>query len=212
MPIRILIADDHNVVAEGVRHLLERESDMEVVACVDNGREAVRCAMTYQPDVVLMDIAMPELNGTEAAHLISERSGAIKIVMLSMYSDPVHVRRAMQAGASGYILKQAVAREVVEAVRTVSAGGRYLSKPLVGHVLDYLVDKDEDPIQRLSSRERQVLQLLAEGISTADIASRLSLSPKTVETYRSRLMDKLGIHDVPGLVRFAIKKGLASLE
>jgi DNA-binding NarL/FixJ family response regulator len=213
MSIRILIADDHKVVAEGLRFLVERESDMKVIACVENGREAVRASIDSNPDIVLMDIAMPELNGTEAAQLISKRCAEIKIIMLSMYSDPVHVYRALQAGASGYVLKKAVAKDVVDAIRTVRAGGRYLSKPLAEQLIDNLiVGKNEDPVERLSSRERQVLQLLAEGISVVDIARKLSLSPKTVETYRSRMMEKLDIRDLAGLIKFAIQQGLSTLE
>ena len=213
MSISILIADDHKVVAEGLRHLVERENDMKVIACVDNGREAVRTAIERNPDIVLMDIAMPELNGTEATQLIGERRAEIKIIMLSMYSDPVHVYRALQAGASGYVLKKAVANDVVDAIRTVRAGGRYLSKPLAEQLIDnLLVRKNEDPVERLSSRERQVLQLLAEGNSVVDIGRKLALSPKTVETYRSRMMEKLDIRDLAGLIKFAIQQGLSTLE
>jgi DNA-binding NarL/FixJ family response regulator len=213
MSIRVLIADDHKVVAEGLRFLVERESDMKVIACVENGREALRASIDGNPDIVLMDIAMPELNGTEAAQLISKRCAKIKIIMLSMYSDPVHVYRALQAGASAYVLKKAVAKDVVDAIRTVRAGGRYLSKPLAEQLIDTLVvGKNEDPVERLSSRERQVLQLLAEGISVVDIARKLSLSPKTVETYRARVMEKLDIRDLAGLIKFAIQQGLSTLE
>jgi len=214
MTIRILIADDHAVVAEGLRHLLSAQVDMEVVALAENGREAVRIAFEATPDVVLMDHAMPLLNGTEAARLIRERGGQTRVIMLSMYSDAVHVYRALQAGASGYIIKKSVAKEVVDAIQAVSRGNRYLSKELAEIVIDHVVHRatPNDPLDRLSSRERQVLQLLAEGHSVAEIAGTLSLSPKTVETYRARMMEKLGIFELAGLVRFAIQQGVTSLE
>ena len=214
MTIRILIADDHAVVAEGLRHLLSAQADMEVVALAENGREAVRTAFEAMPDVVLMDHAMPLLNGTEAARLIRERGGQTRVIMLSMYSDAVHVYRALQAGASGYIIKKSVAKEVVDAIQAVNRGNRYLSKELAEIVIDHVVHRatPNDPLDRLSSRERQVLQLLAEGHSVAEIAGTLFLSPKTVETYRARMMEKLGIFELAGLVRFAIQQGVTSLE
>jgi DNA-binding NarL/FixJ family response regulator len=214
MAIRVLIADDHGVVAEGLRHLVSAQPEMEVVGIAENGREAVRAALEAKPDIVLMDHAMPVLNGTEAARVIRERCERSRVIMLSMYSDPVHVYRALQAGATGYILKKSAAKEVVDAIWAVYRGGRYLSKQLADIVIDHVVHRSapEDPLERLSSRERQVLQLLAEGHSVSDIAVTLSLSPKTVETYRARMMEKLGIHELAGLVRFAIQQGVTSLE
>lgn len=214
MTIRILIADDHAVVAEGLRHLLSAQPDFEVIGLADTGREAVRLALETAPDIVLMDHAMPELNGTEATHLVRERAEKTRVIMLSMYSDAVHVYRALQAGATGYIIKKSVAKEVVDAIRMVHRGSRYLSKELADSVIDHVVHRTapHDPLERLSSRERQVLQLLAEGHSVADIAGTLSLSPKTVETYRARMMEKLGIFELAGLVRFAIQQGVTSLE
>ncbi|MGZ5585009.1 MAG: response regulator [Usitatibacter sp.] len=214
MTIRVLIADDHGVVAEGLRYLIQAQADMEVIACVENGREAVRRALETHPDVVLMDNAMPELNGTEATHLIRERQPESRVIMLSMYSDPVHVCRALQAGATGYVVKKSAAKEVVDAIRAVNGGRRYLSKALAEGVIDQFVtgSASQDPVDRLSSRERQVLQMLAEGRSVVEIAAKLSLSPKTVETYRARMMDKLDIHDLASLVKFAIQHGIASFE
>jgi DNA-binding NarL/FixJ family response regulator len=214
MSIRILIADDHGVVAEGLRHLVSAEEDMEVVGLAENGRDAVHSAVALKPDVVLLDHAMPLLNGTEAARLIHERCPHARIIMLSMYSDAVHVYRALQAGAMGYIIKKSVAREVVDAIRAVRRGSRYLSKQLADIVIDHVVHRSaaDDPLTRLSSRERQVLQLLAEGHSVADIATTLSLSPKTVETYRARMMEKLGIFELASLVRFAIQQGVTALD
>jgi DNA-binding NarL/FixJ family response regulator len=213
MPIRILIADDHGVVAEGLKHLVEAESDMEVVAVVGDGREAVQQARDATPDVVLMDLSMPELNGADATRAILARDPKCRVIVLSMYAQREYVRRALKAGAAGYVVKRSAAKEVVEAIRAVHAGQRYLSPRVADVVLeDYSDDKQDDPLARLSAREREVLQLLAEGRTGAEIAQRLSLSQKTVETYRARLVEKLGIRDLAGLVRFAIQRGLVSLE
>jgi DNA-binding NarL/FixJ family response regulator len=214
MTIRVLIADDHGIVGEGLRKLVEADPDMKVVGLVGDGREAVRRTMEESPDVVVMDIAMPILNGSEATRIIRQRCPQTRVIMLSMYSDPVHVYRALQAGAVGYIAKKSVAKEVVDAIRMAHAGRLYLSAQLNESVLDHIMRKDaaDDPLLRLSSRERQVLQMLAEGHSIANIAETLSLSPKTVETYRARMMEKLGISDFASLVRFAIQHGLTSLD
>ncbi|HYH41109.1 MAG TPA: response regulator transcription factor [Burkholderiales bacterium] len=214
MTITVLIADDHTVVAEGLRHLVGAQAEMEVIGLAENGRDAVRSAMEVRPDIVLMDHGMPILNGTEATRLIRERCPETRVIMLSMYSDAVHVYRALQAGATGYIIKRSVAKEVVDAIRAVHRGGRYLSKQLADVVIDHVVQPTgpEDPLEKLSSRERQVLQLLAEGHSVAEIAATLSLSPKTVETYRARMMEKLGIYELAGLVRFAIQQGVTFLD
>jgi len=213
MTIRILIADDHAVVAEGLRCMIDAQHDMEVVGLAENGREAVRQALEKRPDVVIMDNAMPELNGIEAARFIKERSEHTRVVMLSMHSTSAHVHRALQAGASGYVLKASVGRELVDAIRAVHGGQRYLSKPLADNLLDRLMsDVPEDPLSRLSARERQVLQMIAESHSVVEIAGKLSLSRKTVETYRERMMEKLDLHDVAGLIRFAIQHGVISLE
>jgi DNA-binding NarL/FixJ family response regulator len=214
MAIRVLIADDHGIVGEGLRKLVEADPDMKVVGLVGDGREAVRRAMEDSPDVVVMDIAMPILNGSEATRIIRQRCPQTRVIMLSMYSDPVHVYRALQAGAVGYIAKKSVAKEVVDAIRMAHAGRLYLSGQLNESVIDHIMRKDaaDDPLLRLSSRERQVLQMLAEGHSIANIAETLSLSPKTVETYRARMMEKLGISDFASLIRFAIQHGLTSLD
>ncbi|HYH41093.1 MAG TPA: response regulator transcription factor [Burkholderiales bacterium] len=213
MTISVLIADDHTVVAEGLRHLVAAQPEMEVIGLAENGRDAVRSAMDARPDIVLMDHGMPLLNGTEATRLIRERCPDTRVIMLSMYSDAVHVYRALQAGATGYIIKRSVAKEVVDAIWAVHRGGRYLSRQLADVVIDVVHrTAPEDPLERLSSRERQVLQLLAEGHSVAEIAATLSLSPKTVETYRARMMEKLGIYELAGLVRFAIQPGVTSLD
>jgi DNA-binding NarL/FixJ family response regulator len=213
MTIRILIADDHGVVAEGLKHLVEAQSDMEVLSLAVDGREAVRQARDLQPDVVLMDLSMPELNGADATRAILERDPKCRVIVLSMYSEREYVRRALKAGAAGYVVKRSAAKEVVEAIRAVHAGQRYLSPRVADVVIDdYAGDGAEDLLSKLSQREREVLQLLAEGRTGAQIAERLSLSQKTVETYRARLVEKLGIRDLAGLVRFAIQRGLVSLD
>jgi DNA-binding NarL/FixJ family response regulator len=156
MKTRVLIADDHGVVAEALRHLVDAQADMEVVACAADGREAVRTALKIAPDVLLMDNAMPVLNGIEATRLLREERPDARVIMLSMYSDPVHVCRALQAGAMGYVLKKSVAKDVTEAIRAVHGGRRFLSAPLVDSVIDRFVSKDasDDPLLRLSPRER----------------------------------------------------------
>ncbi len=213
MTIRIVIADDHGVVAEGLKHLVEAQSDMEVLSLAVDGREAVRQARDLQPDVVLMDLSMPELNGADATRAILERDPRCRVIVLSMYSEREYVRRALKAGAAGYVVKRSAAKEVVEAIRAVHAGQRYLSPRVADVVIDdYAGDGAEDLLSKLSQREREVLQLLAEGRTGAQIAERLSLSQKTVETYRARLVEKLGIRDVAGLVRFAIQRGIVSLD
>lgn len=214
MAIRVLIVDDHAVVAEGLRFVVEAQGDMEVLGCIDDSREAVRRANELRPDVVLMDHAMPGLNGTEAAHLIHEHCPETNVIMLSMYSDAVHVLRALQSGATGYVVKRSAAKEVVDAIRSVHNGVRYLSRQLADTVIDQVLNRAEsgDPVERLSSRERQVLQMLAEGFPVAEIATALSISPKTVETYRARVMEKLDIHDFATLVKFAIQHGITALE
>ena len=205
--IRVLIADDHLMVAEGLKHLVEAQQDMRVVACVGDGREAVRLAREQHPDVVLMDLSMPELNGADAARAIIGNDPRCRVIVLSMYAEPEYVRRALKAGAIGYVVKRSAAKEVVEAIRAAHAGQRYLGALVAG------VDAGEDDsLARLSAREREVLQLIAEGRTGAEIAARLELSQKTVETYRARLIEKLGIRDVPGLVRFAIQRGLVPLD
>jgi DNA-binding NarL/FixJ family response regulator len=213
LTIRILIADDHTVVAEGLRALIEAQPDMKVVGLAGDGRDALKQTLETKPDVVVMDNAMPELNGTEATRIIRKRCAQTRVVMLSMHSNSVHIQRALQAGAGGYVLKESVGRELVDAIRTVHAGRRYLSMPLTDKLLDRLMsDVPEDPLSRLSGRERQVLQMIAEGKSVVDIAGKLSLSRKTVETYRERMMEKLGLDDLAALIKFAIQQDVVSLD
>jgi DNA-binding NarL/FixJ family response regulator len=210
--IRILIADDHGVVAEGLKSLAEAEPGIEVVGIVADGREAVKHARASKPDVVVMDMSMPELNGADATHAILQNDPQCRVIVLSMYAEREYVRRALQAGAMGYVLKRSAAKELVEAIRAVHAGQRYLSPRVADVVIEAGADDKDDLLAKLSMREREVLQLLAEGHTGAEIAQRLSLSQKTVETYRARLVEKLGIRDLPGLVRFAIQRGIVTLD
>lgn len=212
--IRVLVADDHDVVAEALCGLLAAQPDVEVIGTARNGREVLERVREHLPSVVLMDIAMPEMNGVEAARRIRSEFPQCRVVILSMHSDAEHVQRAFEAGASGYVLKRTAARESLAAIRAAHAGARYLDSGLAGTLAARLTggSADHDPLARLSAREREVLQLLAESRTTQEIAARLALSPKTVETYRARLMDKLGIHDLAGLVRFAVQRRLIELE
>ena len=209
MTIRVLLADDHAIMREGLHALLAASPGISVIAEAGNGREALRRTEELAPDVLVMDISMPDLNGIEAARIIRQKYPAIRIVMLSMHSSAEHVFRAFEAGASGFVLKDSAGAEVNEAVHTAHAGGRYLS-PALGDIAREpgLTDGRASPLDSLSPRERQVLQLVVEGKSSAEIARIVHLSPKTVETYRSRLMKKLGVPDVPSLVKFAIQHGL----
>jgi RNA polymerase sigma factor (sigma-70 family) len=218
MSITIFLADDHTVVRDGLRLILETQSDLIVVGQAANGREAVQQVLKQHPDVVIMDITMPDLNGIEATQQIHEYCPESHVIILSMHASSKHVFRALQAGAEGYLLKGSASSEVIQAVRTVHSGRRYLSQKiselLNEEVLRSLTatNEVEDPLARLSPREREVLQLVVEGRSSAEIAEMLHLSPKTVDTYRYRVMQKLNLSDLPSLVKFAIQHGLTPLE
>ena len=217
MSISILIADDHRVVLDGLRLLLETKGDIKVVGEAVTGREAVQKARELKPDIVIMDIAMPELNGIEAAQQISILLPATRIIILSMHSTTEHVMRALKAGAQGYLLKESTGTELMDAVRAVSAGHRYMSQKISDILIDKCVDHPdarlaEHPLDCLSPREREILPLVAEGKTSLEIAQIIFLSPKTVETYRSRLMQKLGIKNIPDLIKFAIQQGVTPLE
>lgn len=214
MTITVFLADSHGVVRDGMCLLLEAHTDIRVVGNAANGREAVREVRRLRPDTVIMGIAMPELSGIDATLEIREACPSVKILILSMFSSIDHISRALQAGAHGYLLMEASGAELVDAVRAVHAGHRYLSQKITGTVIDDYTCKHHasSPLASLSSRERQILQLIAEGKSSAHAAKILFLSPKTVETYRSRLMRKLGISGFPDLIKFAIQHGLIPLE
>lgn len=215
--IKVFLADDHEVVRDGLRYILEAQADIVVIGEAANGLDAVAQVRRLKPDVVVMDIAMPELNGIEATRRIRTELAKTQVVILSVYASSEHIYRALKAGARGYLLKESAGAEVVKAVRTVHAGRRYLCEKIADTMIDTYIEQREaaevkSPLERLSIREREVLQLVVEGKSSKEIANIVHLSPKSVETYRSRLMQKLGVHDVPSLVKFAIQHGLTSLE
>jgi DNA-binding NarL/FixJ family response regulator len=205
--IRVLLADDHAMVREGLGALLAASGGISVVGEVGDGRESLRRVEELKPDVVVMDIAMPELNGIEAAAMIRSRCPDTRIVILSMHSSTEHIHRAFAAGATGYVLKSSAGAEVIHAVQTVQLGRRYLS-PALQEAYEAAGAARASPLDRLSAREREVLQLVVEGKSSAEIADIVHLSRKTVETYRSRIMKKLGVGDIPGLVKFALLRGI----
>ena len=216
MSIAVFIADDHTVVRDGLRLLIETQSDMKVVSEASNGREAARQVLRTSPDVVIMDLAMPELNGVEATRQIRQNCPATKVIILSMHSSSEHIFQALKAGAHGYLLKDSAGMEVISAIRVVHSGKRYLSEKIGDQMIDEYIHNREivetgSPLSKLSTREREILQLVVEGKSSADIGRTLFISPKTVETYRSRLMHKLGISDLAGLIKFAIQHGITTL-
>jgi DNA-binding NarL/FixJ family response regulator len=217
MTIRVLLADDHAIVRDGLRALLQGHSDFTVVGEAATGREAVLKTMGLKPDVVVMDIAMPELNGIEAVRAIRERGVAAPVVILSMHGTAEHIYRSLQAGAKGFVMKESAGKEVVKAILTVHAGRRYLSEQVSEKMVDDYIQlrksfSRKSPLEKLSLREREVLQMVSEGKTSAKIAAILHLSPKSVDTYRSRLMQKLGITDLAGLVKFAIQHGITPLK
>ncbi|MHC4720471.1 MAG: response regulator [Planctomycetota bacterium] len=216
MSIRILLADDHKITREGLRSLLEKQQDMDVVAEAENGRTAVRLAHELLPNVVIMDVTMPDLNGVEAARQIVGRVPDAKIIALSMHSDSLFVTEMLRSGASGYLLKDCAFDELALAIRAVASGKTYLSPSISGVVVeDYLhrlTKTNVSSSEVLTDREREVLQLMAEGKSTKQIALKLNISVKTVETHRRQIMNKLDIHTVAELTKYAIRKGLTSLE
>ncbi len=206
--IRILLADDHRLVRQGFRLILQTQDDMEVVGESGDGRDAVEKAAALHPDVVLMDVTMPGLNGIEATRRIREVAPLSHVLALSVHRDGVYVREIVRAGAEGYILKESADTELLSAVRAVAEGHSYLSPEVAGSFLKDFRSQAERPTDLLTPREREVLQLIAEGQTNKQIAERLQLSVYTVDGHRTRLMEKLGLHSVGELIRFAIKNGL----
>ena len=214
-PIRVLLADDHELVRACIRSLLEKLTDVEVAAEASDGREAIRLVEKHEPHVVLTDIDMPLLTGLEVTRHLTDKFPKVRVIVLSMYSDEEHVYLALRAGAAGYLLKGAAREELELAIRAVAQGETYLSptvsKPII---MEYggRATGETSLLKRLSTRQIQVLQLIAKGKTTKQVALELNVGVKTVETHRMQLLDRLEIHDIPGLVRFAIKVGLAALE
>ena len=206
--IRILLADDHAVVRQGFKMILDAQPDMEIVGEAGNGHEAVELAEKLKPDVVVMDVAMPELNGIEATRRVMEGVAHARVLALSMHKDSVYVREVLRAGARGYLLKDSGAADLVSAVRAVARGEGYLSPAVSDAVLDDYRKHVTDPIDLLTSREREVLQMLAEGKTNKEIAGVLNLSVYTVDAHRGRIMEKLNLHSINELVRFAVRNGL----
>lgn len=215
MNINVLLADDHRIVRQGLRALLEKEGDIEVVREASNGREAVQFAAEVTPDVVVLDIAMPDMNGIEAARRIIADNPAARILALSMLGDKRFVIEMFSAGAKGYLLKDCAADELVRAIRSVQRGETYLSPRIAGLVvkdfIKMLPEASAETSQLLSSREREVLQLLAEGKNTKEIAFILSISSKTVDTFRQNIMKKLELNTIAELTKYAIREGLTTL-
>ncbi|MFH1216107.1 MAG: response regulator transcription factor [Pseudomonadota bacterium] len=214
MNLRLLLVDDHAIIREGLRHLLGRESFIEVVGEAATGRQALALVEELQPDMVVMDIAMPDMNGIEATEEICRRWPKVRVVILSVHSTTEHIHRAFRAGATGYVLKESAGKELIAAVRSAHSNKTYLSQKIREQDIDNLQARSwsKSPLEELSRREREVLQLVVEGKSSIEIAAILFLSQKTVETYRSRLMSKLALHDIPSLVKFAIQHGITPLE
>ncbi|MCL4492321.1 MAG: response regulator transcription factor [Nitrospirae bacterium] len=215
MSIKVLVADDHKIVRDGLRTLLGKHPDIEVIAEAEDGRTTVQLAGQLWPEVVIMDIAMPGLNGIEATRQVVAGHPDIKVVALSMHSDRRFVSEMLKAGASAYLLKDCAFEELVTAIRTVVANKIYLSPGIAGIVIENYIRNAPKPessvFSLLSDREREVLQLLAEGRTTKEIASRLNVSNKTIETHRMNIMTKLNIHSVAELTKYAIREGLTSL-
>jgi two-component system, NarL family, response regulator NreC len=206
--IRILLADDHALVRQGFRMILEAQPDMEIVGQAGNGREAVELAEKLKPDVVVMDVAMPELNGTEATRRLAASTPRTRVLALSMHKDSVYVREILRAGARGYLLKDSGDTDLVAAVRAVAKGEGYISPAVSDAVLSDYRKHVSDPVDLLTGREREVLQSIAEGKTNKEIATALNLSVYTVEAHRGRIMEKLNLHSTGELVRFALRNGL----
>lgn len=214
MPISIALVDDHAIVRDGLAMLLELQPDLRVVASFGDAASAVRFCAEQRPDVVVLDVGMPGLSGIDAARHIHESAADTRILMLSMHSGSEYVAQALSAGADGYVLKESAGAEMVEAVRAVNAGARFLSRkiswPSVQECLR--VSAPNQPLDRLTPRERQVLKLVVDGHSSNDVAAQLGLSSRSVDTYRSRLMSKLGVADLASLVKFAVRHGVTSVD
>ncbi len=212
--IRLLLADDHNIVREGICHVLGREQDITIIAQTDNGRSAVQLAIEHQPDVILMDMSMPKMNGVEATRLIASEAPACRVIMLSMHSDKHFVTQALNAGVNGYLVKGCDSDELLGAIRAVANGETHVCSKLVESVINSYVQQKEnhpEPIAELTPREQEVLKLITGGNNTKEIAVSLGIGTKTVETYRQQLMKKLNIFNVAILTKYALREGVTSI-
>lgn len=210
--IRVLLADDHGVLRDGLRRLIETDPGIRVVAAANDGHEAVAKAADTRPEVVVMDISMPGLNGVEATRSIARTSPATRVLILSMHGSADVVRRALAAGARGFVHKESAGEEILAAIRAIAGGARYLGAGIAPAVNIAGVRRRGRGGEELTATEREIVRLVAEGCSTAEAAAQLGLSPRTVETYRGRLMAKLQLEDAAGLVRFAIRSGIVHLD
>jgi DNA-binding NarL/FixJ family response regulator len=205
--MRVLLVEDHQIVRQGLRGLLEKAGH-EVVGEASDGHEGLRLARTLAPDIAVLDLSMPRLNGLDAAREIRRVAPQVKTILLTMYTDKGYVLQAMKAGAKGYVLKTEAAEDLIRAIREISRGEVYLSPSVAASVVEAYLDESDIPADPLTPRERQILQLIAEGNTTREIAQQLSISFKTAESHRNHIMKKLDLHDVAGLVRYAIQRGL----
>lgn len=216
MAVTVLLADDHPIVRQGLRHLLETQPDFKVVGEASDGLEASQMAERYRPDVLVVDMMMPGLNGLEVTRQVSQRSPGTRIIVLSMHNNDAYVLQALKRGASGYVLKDSGPAEVIKAVNQVMLGRRYLSESISERLVEMLLKQTgqlpADPYEELTNREREVFQLTAEGCSSSEIAGRLCISPRTVEVHRANMMDKLGLHSQMDLLRYAMRRGLVTVE
>ncbi len=216
MTRKILLADDHKIIRDGLRSLIAAKANMEVVAEAEDGRTAVQLARKHKPDVVIMDIAMPELNGIEATRQILADAPRTKVIALSMHADSKFVGQMLEAGAMGYLLKDCAFEELDGAIRSVMHNRTYLSQGITGVVVDDYVRRiaaqDQVAVNPLTPREREVLQLMAEGCATKEVAAQLYVSVKTIETHRQHIMEKLDLHSIAELTKYAIREGLTSLD
>lgn len=206
--IRVLLADDHTIVRQGLKLILAAQPDFEVVGEAGNGREAAELAEKLKPDLVLMDVQMPDLNGIEATRRMVASNSRIRVLVLSMHKEALYVREVLKAGARGYILKDAIDTELLSAMRSVARGDGYISPAVSGALLSDYREQSSNPLDTLSTREREVLQLIAEGKTNKEVATKLNLSVYTVDSHRGKIMEKLNLHSAGELVRFAMKNGL----
>jgi len=215
--LKILLVDDHTIVRQGLKALLEAHSGFVIVGEAENGREAVKKAQELSPDIVIMDIAMPVLNGLEATRQIKRALPDTKVLALTMYNDEEYVFQILKSGASGYLIKETAANELITGILSIKSGNPFFSPSISRKIMESYLNEDEDKkgkgeSDKLTNREKEVLQLIAEGYTNNEIANLMNISVKTVETHRAHVMSKLDIHDVAGLIKYAIKKGLVVLD